>query len=64
MKNRTSQSEKGLALVAVIAFTFIFTLVGFSMLHLAATEIVLTQKEVMMTTITMADGSIRRLELN
>lgn len=46
MKNRTSQSEKGLALVAVIAFTFIFTLVGFSMLHLAATEIVLTQKEV------------------
>jgi len=39
------KSEKGLALVAVVAFTCIFTILGFSMLHLAATEIVLTQKE-------------------
>jgi len=45
MKIRMSKSEKGLALVAVIAFTCIFTLLGFSMLHLAATEILLTQKE-------------------
>ncbi len=39
------KSEKGMALVVVIAFTFIFTLVGFSMLSLAGTEIMLTQKE-------------------
>ena len=45
MKIRMSKSEKGLALVAVVAFTCIFTILGFSMLHLAATEIVLTQKE-------------------
>ncbi|MCP4608331.1 MAG: hypothetical protein GY845_06420 [Planctomycetes bacterium] len=45
MKNRTPKSKKGLALITVIAFTFIFTLLGFSMLHLAATEIILTQKE-------------------
>lgn len=45
MKIRMSKSEKGLALVAVVAFTCIFTILGFSMLHLAATEVVLTQKE-------------------
>jgi len=45
LKIRMSKSEKGLALVAVVAFTCIFTILGFSMLHLAATEIVLTQKE-------------------
>jgi hypothetical protein len=34
-----------MALVIVIAFSFIFTLVGFSMLSLAGTEIMLTQQE-------------------
>ena len=37
--------ERGMALVVAIAFTFIFTLLGFSMLSLAGTEIMLTQKE-------------------
>lgn len=45
MKIRMSKSEKGLALVVVVAFACIFTILGFSMLHLASTEIVLTQKE-------------------
>ncbi|MFZ2148051.1 MAG: hypothetical protein WAV28_12600 [Sedimentisphaerales bacterium] len=45
MKIRTSKSEKGIALVAVIIFAFIFILVGFSMLSLANTEILMTQKE-------------------
>jgi len=39
------KSEKGIALVAVIVFTFIFTILGFSMLNLAETEVVLTQTE-------------------
>ena len=39
------KSEKGMALVLVVAFTCIFTLLGFSMLSLAGTEILLTQKE-------------------
>jgi len=45
MKIRTSKSEKGIALVAVIIFALIFILVGFSMLSLANTEILMTQKE-------------------
>jgi len=45
MKIRKAKSEKAIALVAVVAFTCIFTILGFSMLHLAGTEIVLTQKE-------------------
>ncbi len=45
MKIRISKSEKGLAFFAVTVFTCIFVLLGFSMLHLAKTEIVMTQKE-------------------
>ncbi len=45
MKIKTSKSEKGIALVAVITFALIFVLVGFSMLSLANTEILMTQKE-------------------
>ena len=45
MKIRISRSEKGLALVAVVVFTCIFIILGFSMLKLARTEIVMTQKE-------------------
>ncbi|KPJ68273.1 MAG: hypothetical protein AMJ43_00625 [Coxiella sp. DG_40] len=40
------KSEKGLALVAVAIFTCIFTILGFSLLKLAETEIILTQKDV------------------
>ena len=46
MKIRMSKSEKGLALFIVVVFACIFTILGFSMLHLADTEIVLTQNEV------------------
>lgn len=46
MKVRMPKSEKGLALVAVTVFTCIFIILGFSMLELTKTEIVLTQKEV------------------
>ena len=45
MKTRISKSEKGLALVAVVVFTLIFVILGFSMLNMAKTEIVMTQKE-------------------
>jgi hypothetical protein len=45
MKIRMSKSEKGLALVAVVVFACIFTILGFSMLELAKTEIILTQNE-------------------
>ncbi len=38
-------AEKGLALVAVVVFTCIFVILGFSMLNMAKTEIVMTQKE-------------------
>ena len=41
-----SKSEKGLALVAVVIFACIFVILGFSMLNVAKTEIVLTQTEV------------------
>ncbi len=45
MKTRMLKSEKGLALIAVIIFTCIFTIIGFSLLKLAETEITLTQKD-------------------
>jgi hypothetical protein len=45
MKTRISKSEKGLALVAVVVFTLIFVILGFSMLNMAKTEIVMTEKE-------------------
>jgi hypothetical protein len=45
MKIRMAKSEKGLALFAVVAFAFIFVILGFSMLNLAKTEIVLAQNE-------------------
>lgn len=45
MKIRISKSEKGLVLVAVVVFTCIFVILGFSMLNLAKTEIVMTQKD-------------------
>ncbi len=45
MKTRISKSEKGLALVAVVVFTLIFVILGFSMLNMAKTEIVMTEME-------------------
>jgi len=54
MKIRMSKSEKGLALIAVVIFACIFVILGFSMLNVANTEIVLTQTE---------DG-LRRSELS
>ena len=42
---KTSKSKMGMALVVVVAFTCIFTLLGFSILSLAGNEILLTQKE-------------------
>ena len=46
MKNRMSRPEKGLALIVVVAFACIFVILGFSMLNVAKTEIILTQNEV------------------
>ena len=46
MKIRMLKSEKGLALVAVAVFTCIFAILGFSLLKLAETEIVLARKDV------------------
>ena len=45
MKTRIYKSKKGLALIAVVVFTCIFVLLGFSMLTLSKTEIFMTQKE-------------------
>ena len=45
MKIGMLKSEKGIALVAVVVFTCIFTILGFSMLSVANSEIALTQKE-------------------
>ena len=45
MKIRISKSEKGLALVAVVVFACIFIILGFAILYLAKTEIVMTQKD-------------------
>lgn len=45
MKIRISNSEKGLAVVLVVVFTCIFVILGFSMLHMAKSEIIMTQKE-------------------
>jgi hypothetical protein len=45
MKIRIYKPKKGLALIAVVVFTCLFVLLGFSMLNLAKTEIVMTQKE-------------------
>jgi len=45
MKIRMSRSEKGLALIVVVVFACIFTILGFSMLNVAKTEIVLTRNE-------------------
>jgi len=45
MKIKIRKSEKGLALVAVVVFTCIFIILGFSILNLAKSEIVMTQKE-------------------
>jgi Tfp pilus assembly protein PilX len=45
MKKRISKSEKGLALIAVVVFTCIFVILGFSMLDLAKTEIIMTKQE-------------------
>ena len=45
MKSKINKSKKGLALIAVTIFTCIFVIIGFSMLNLAKSEIVMTQKE-------------------
>jgi len=45
MKIRMAKSEKGVALFAVVAFALIFVILGFSMLNLAKTEIVLARNE-------------------
>jgi len=46
MKIRKSKSERGIALAIVLVFSCIFVILGFSMLNLAKSEIVLTQNEV------------------
>jgi hypothetical protein len=45
MKTKKLKSEKGLALAAVVIFTCLFVILGFSMLNLAKSEIVVTKKE-------------------
>ncbi len=42
----TPYGEKGFALATVVVFSCIFVILGFSILNLAKTEIILTQKEV------------------
>ncbi len=46
MKIRALKSEKGIALPAIVAFALIFTLLGFSLLQVAKTEIVLAQTDI------------------
>jgi hypothetical protein len=45
MKIRKYKSETGLALLAVVVFTCIFIILGFSILNLAKSEIIMAQKE-------------------
>ncbi len=45
MRIKISKPEKGLALVAVVIFSCIFVILGFSMLNLAKTEIIMTKKD-------------------
>lgn len=62
MKIRTSKSEKGIALAAVIVFACIFAIVGFSMLELAKGEIVLTKNELNTTqAFYVAEAGLARL---
>jgi len=49
MKTMKMKSRKGSALAAVVIFTVIFTILGFSGLYLAQAEVVLTHKEVSST---------------
>lgn len=46
MKRRIVKSEKGVVLLAVVVSILIIAILGFSVLHLADTEIMLTQKDV------------------
>jgi hypothetical protein len=46
MKIRVLKSEKGIALVAVVIFTVIITILGFSLLRMVNSEIVLAQNSV------------------
>ena len=45
MKIRMAKSKKGLALVTVVVFSCIFVILGFSILNLAKSEIILTRNE-------------------
>jgi hypothetical protein len=45
MKIRKYKSETGLALIAVVVFTCIFIILGFSILNLAKSEIIMAQKD-------------------
>jgi len=45
MRIKISKPEKGMALVAVVIFSCIFVILGFSMLNLAKTEIIMTKKD-------------------
>ena len=45
MKIKKYKQKRGLALVAVVVFTCIFVILGYSILNLAKSEIVMTQKE-------------------
>lgn len=40
------KSQKGIVLVAVVIFTLVFTILGFSVLFIASSEILLTNKEI------------------
>jgi hypothetical protein len=46
MKSRKLKSEKGVVLLLVVVSILIIAILGFSVLHLAGTEIILTQKAV------------------
>jgi len=46
MKSRISRTEKGIALFVVVVFVFIFGLIGFAVLRLAETEMVLTRSAI------------------
>lgn len=43
MKIRIIKSEKGIAIVGVVVFALIFAILGFSVLNLAGTEVLLTK---------------------
>jgi len=57
--------EKGIVLVAVVIFTLIFTILGFSVLIVAGSEIILTHKDINKTkAFYLAEAGVGRLTAN